>query len=193
MLFQSKVKDENLLVRVRLVAGEELDKAELARFAKTRLRGFLRPALLTPTDLGYKGFTGIRLSERLIRPITKQDFLMILEQFVMAVRSLQVNGLPIHYLMMDLHEVYYNEATKELQFIYLPLSSTKVRTDMISFLEKFTRSVHPRTEGDMAYAQRFLYHFTNMKPFSIEGVEQFVMEEDPSVIQFFQGRPATIL
>lgn len=120
MKFKAKAKDCQLLVKVKTTFGETIDEKELDRFSRVFLRGFLKPKMVKKNLIEYTGPVGISLYDRLKRPVTKREFLFILEQVVVAVQKLQANNMGINNLVMNLQYVYINEVTKEVQFVYVP-------------------------------------------------------------------------
>lgn len=59
-----------------------------------------------------------KLYEYLLFPVSKKEFLIVLEQIVMAVQKLQANSMSISNLVMEVYKVYINRNTKEMQFLY---------------------------------------------------------------------------
>lgn len=95
MKIKSKIKNYQLVIRVKSSHEESINLNEVERLSKFSPRGFLRPRILKPNIIEYTGPMGISLYERLKRPINKKDFLLILEQVVSAVQKLQTNGFGI--------------------------------------------------------------------------------------------------
>ena len=75
-----------------------------------------------------------KLYEYLLFPISKKEFLIVLEQIVMAVQKLQANSMSISNLVMEVYKVYINRNTKEMQFLYIPISDCPV-SDIAEFIE----------------------------------------------------------
>ena len=98
MKLKAKAKDCQLLVKVKTSGNEIVDEKELDRFARVFLRGFLKPKLIKKNVIEYTGPVGVSLYERLKRPLTKRDFLFILEQIVVAVQKLQANSMGLEPL-----------------------------------------------------------------------------------------------
>lgn len=190
MKFKAKSKDCQLTVRAKTSFGETIDEKELDRFSRVFLRGFLKPKMLKKNQVEYTGPIGVTLYERLKRPVSKRDFLFILEQIVMAVQKLQVNDMPLNNLVMNLNYVFINEVTKELQFIYMPTKSCITNMNVIEFIESVVYSVKPADDKDIEYASRFIYFFRAMKPFDINKVEAFVAKEDRSVVNTIKKQNA---
>ncbi len=182
MKFKAKAKDCQLLVKVKTAFGETIDEKELDRFSRVFLRGFLKPKMVKKNLIEYTGPVGISLYDRLKRPVTKREFLFILEQVVVAVQKLQANNMGINNLVMNLQYVYINEVTKEVQFVYVPTVMGQQNMNLIEFIEAIAYSVKPADEKDNDFVSRFIYFFKAMKPFNINKVEAFVGKEDRSVV-----------
>jgi len=180
--FKAKAKDCQLLVKVKTAFGETIDEKELDRFSRVFLRGFLKPKMVKKNLIEYTGPVGISLYDRLKRPVTKREFLFILEQVVVAVQKLQANNMGINNLVMNLQYVYINEVTKEVQFVYVPTVMGQQNMNLIEFIEAIAYSVKPADEKDNDFVSRFIYFFKAMKPFNINKVEAFVGKEDRSVV-----------
>lgn len=182
MKFKAKAKDCQLLVKAKTAFGETIDEKELDRFSRVFLRGFLKPKMVKKNLIEYTGPVGISLYDRLKRPVTKREFLFILEQVVVAVQKLQANNMGINNLVMNLQYVYINEVTKEVQFVYVPTVMGQQNMNLIEFIEAIAYSVKPADEKDNDFVSRFIYFFKAMKPFNINKVEAFVGKEDRSVV-----------
>lgn len=190
MKFKAKAKDCQLLVKVKTTFGETIDEKELDRFSRLFLRGFLKPKLVKKNLIEYTGPVGISLYDRLKRPVTKREFLFILEQVVVAVQKLQANNMGINNLVMNLQYVYINEVTKEVQFVYVPTVMGQQNMNLIEFIEAIAYSVKPADEKDNDFVSRFIYFFKAMKPFDINKVEAFVAKEDRSVVNTIKKQNA---
>ena len=190
MKFKAKAKDCQLLVKVKTTFGETIDEKELDRFSRLFLRGFLKPKLVKKNLIEYTGPVGISLYDRLKRPVTKREFLFILEQVVVAVQKLQANNMGINNLVMNLQYVYINEVTKEVQFVYVPTVMGQQNMNLIEFIEAIVYSVKPADEKDNDFVSRFIYFFKAMKPFDINKVEAFVAKEDRSVVNTIKKQNA---
>lgn len=190
MKFKAKTKDCQLLVKVKTSFGESIDSKELDRFSRVYLRGFLKPKFVKRNLIEYTGPVGVSLYERFKKPVTKRDFLFILEQIVVAVQKLQANNFSINGLIMDFQNVYINEITKEVQFLYVPTVNDIQNMNLIEFLETIAYSVKPAEEKDNEFVSRFIYYFRAIKPFDINKIEAFVTKEDRSVVNTIKKQNA---
>ena len=187
--FKSKVKDVQLYVRVKLSRKEEVIGRELDFISTKTIRGFLRPHMkktLFGQAIEYTGPMGIGLQSYLQEPVSKYDFLFIVAQFVDAERKLRFNNLFMDHLILDLGQVYINQTTKELQFIYLPLVQSMHPVDPMAFLRNVVYSSRPLPGENPEYLTRFNMFMNSLPNFDPEAVNRFVAQEDPSIIQLIR-------
>lgn len=157
MKIKYKLKDYQLRAYVKCSFDEKIDEKELDRFSRVYLRGFLKPKLVKKNLIEYSGPVGISLYERMKKPLSKREFLFILEQIVVAVQKLQANNMGINNIVMNLQYVYINEVTKEVQFIYIPTVNGLQNLNLIEFIEAVAYSVKPSDEKDNDFVSRFIY------------------------------------
>lgn len=190
MKFKAKAKECQLIVKAKASFGEMIDEKELDHFSRIYLRGFLKPRMIKKNQVEYIGPVGISLHERLKKPILKRDFLFILEQIVVAVQKLHANNMPLNNLVMNLQNVFINEVTKEIQFIYMPTTKGMTNLNIIEFIETVVYSLKPEGDKDNDFVSRFIYFFRAMKPFDINKIEAFVAKEDRSVVNTIKKQNA---
>lgn len=181
--YKAKTKDCQLKVRVKLSFDIEVDFNELSLFSRKLLRGFLKPQKLKPRIIEYTGPVGISLYERLKKPITKYDFFFIIIQVVEAIKKLQKNNLSLKNVVWNTNHAYINEATKEVQFIYLPTSEPPSSNEVVAFFESIVYFCKPIVEKDTDYASRFLYFIRNLRSINISEIEKYVAREESKVVK----------
>lgn len=183
MKIKAKTKDFQLMVRVKLSFGSTINEQELDFFSRKLFRGFLKPKVIKRNVIDFTGPVGIMLYDRLRRPISKYDFFFIIEQIVDATQKLQKNNFMWNKVIWDIKYAYINEATKEVQFLYLPLTDIKQSTgDVRSFIESIIYSAQPVGEHDTDFVSRFSYFLQSMNGFDPGKVEDFIKKEDRSVV-----------
>ena len=121
--YKAKNKNSKLTVKVKLLRGEQLAERDLSMVSQRGFRGLLNPAIMKSNLLEYTGPQGSSLSDYLKQQLTGYEFHFILAQIVRLERKITTSGLAIKHLIVDLHYIFINPYTKELQFIYLPLST----------------------------------------------------------------------
>lgn len=182
MRFKAKTKDYYLIVKVKLSFGEKLNEKELDRFSRLGLRGFLKPKTIKKNSVELTGPIGQSLYERLKEPVTKREFLFIMEHLVLAIQKLQMNKLSINSLVMNIQNVYINKVTKEVQLLYVPLEENKSDVDIMDFVEAIVYSIQPASEDDAECISKFTYFIKSMKEYNAEKIENFIAKEDKSVV-----------
>ena len=190
MKISAKTKDCRLLVKVKASFRESFDEKALDAFARTYLRGFLKPKLVKKNLIEYSGPVGISLYERLKKPMTKRDFLFVMEQIVVAVQKIHSNNLSLNRLLLDIRYCFINDVTKEIQFLYVPTEKELDNHGVIAFMESIIYSVTPAAEKDTDFVSRFVYFLKGLKGFDPEKVEKFIAKEDRSVVNTIKKQNA---
>jgi len=186
----AKIKDCHLIVKAKAAWGEEINVWELDAFARVYLRGFLKPSAIKKNMAEFYGPVGFSLYERLRRPMSKRDFLFILEQIVVAVQKIQSNNLVLSSIVLDTRYVFINDVTKEVQFLYLPVSGNVTNPGVIPFIESIVYSVIPAAEQDTEFVSRFIYFLKAQSVFNPEQVEQYIAREDRTVVSIIKKQNA---
>lgn len=190
MRYKTKTKDCHLIVKAKASWGEEIDEKALDAFARIYLRGFLKPKVIKKNVIEYSGPVGISLYERLKKPMSKRDFLFIMEQIVVAVQKIHSNNLALNKVVLDIHYVFINDVTKEIQFLYVPSSKDVENPGVVAFIESIVYSIIPAAEKDTEFVSRFIYFLKGQKNFKPELVEKFIAKEDRSVVNTIKKQNA---
>jgi hypothetical protein len=180
--YKVKAKDCQLEVKVKLSLKEKLNECQLDFFSEKYIRGLLKVQAKKKNCIEYYGPIGISLFERLKKPITKYDFLFIMEQIIDTTQKLNANSLIIGNVTWDIHYVFINETTRELQFVYLPLENDKREVNVIGFMEQIIYAAKPMQEADTEYVSRFVYYIKSLSGYDADKIEKFIMSEDRSVV-----------
>ncbi len=180
--YKVKYKGCQLIVRTKLSFKEKLDERQLDYFSGKYIRGLLKAKKIKNNLVEYYGPIGISLYDRLKKPINKQDFLFIMEQLVDIVQKLNMNSLIISNVVFDIKNVFINETTRELQFIYLPLQQIQVDTEIFNFMQQIIYTTQPMQEADMDYVSRFVYFIKGLDRFDADKIEKFIYREDKNVV-----------
>lgn len=182
MKYKIKTKDCRLIVNAKTQSREAIDEKELDRFSRAYMRGFLKPKLLKKNLIEYSGPVAVTLNDRLKKPLTKREFLFIMEQIVVSAQKLQANQMPIYNLIMDSNYAFINDVTKELQLLYVPLVVPNPTSNIMMFIESIVYSTKPSEDKDTDFVSRFIYFVKSMKQFDINKIEEFIAKEDRSVV-----------
>lgn len=179
--FKAKLKDSHLVVRAKLSSNEVINSTELGFVSNTYIRGFLRAKQIKRNVIEYTGPVGISLANRMKKPVSQYDFFFIMEQIVDATQKLQRFNLLPGKVVWDIRNVYINEATKELQFIYTPLTTAQP-TNIIAFMESIIYATIPMPDQNPAYISQFMYFLNSLPEFNAEKIEQYIAKADRAVV-----------
>ena len=177
-----KVSNGQLTVQIKLNPGAAINEQEMNLFSRHMLRGFLKPSLVKPGVLDYTGPVGLTLGNRLKKPISRYDFYFIVEQVLDTTQKLRRQGCPWNKVIWDMQYAYFNEATKELQLIYLPLVEAEPVGGVVDFLEKICSAAQPTGDRDVDYVGRFSYRMRTTDGFDPVALENFIAQEEPTVV-----------
>jgi len=180
--YKVKTKECQLVVTAKATFGETIAAQALDTVSQLALRSFLKPKQVKARTIEYTGPVGVCLHDRLARPLSKRDFLFIIEQIVIAVRKIAENNLNMEYVVWNTKFVFMNETTKELRFLYVPSVKTAERGSLLQFLDSVVYSVIPAEEADPEFVSRFVYYLKSQQGFSTERIEKYVEKEDKSIV-----------
>lgn len=114
--YKVKTRGYQLIVKARLTLREKLDEGQFTLFSGKNIRGLLKAKRLGRNAVQYSGPIGISLAERMKKPVSKYDFLFIMEQIVDIFQKLNANSLMASHVVLDVKHVFINETTKECCF-----------------------------------------------------------------------------
>lgn len=180
--YKVKGKDCQLKVKVKLSFKEEIDERQLDFFSSKYIRGLLKVQAKKKNCIEFYGPIGISLFDRLKKPISKYDFFFIMEQVIDITQKANLNSLILRNIVWDIHYVFINETTKELQFIYLPLTNDKKEADVLGFMEPIIYASKTMEEADTEYISRYVYFLKSLTSYDAEKIEKYIFSEDRSVV-----------
>lgn len=182
MRIKSRIKDNRRNVRIRFAGTEELNAREIEFLSKKPMMGFFTIKQLGKRVLEYTGPDCIALAERLKKPLTKSEFFLIMAQISDSVRKVKNNNLYAKNIYLDLKYVFFNEKTKEVLFIYLPIGSSFMGADFLSFMSAIVYSAQPCDNQNPEYISNFAFFIRNLDGFDAGKIDEYIMSEDRSVM-----------
>lgn len=186
--YRKKVKNNRNYIRVKLFRNEKLNEGELDFFARQSIYGLYKAKKIRGNRIEFYGPEGISLAERLRKPISKHDFFFLLELVVKFTCDISASTLSINKVVFDLNQVYINEKTNELWFLYLPLNEYRGDVNIVSFMESMIYASTPIAEQDTAYMSRLIFFLRNLAVYDAKKIEQYIQNEDRTVVnQIRQG------
>lgn len=183
MKIKTKVQNSYLVVKTKIPFKQKLDKNELERFAQLGLRGYLKPERWTNHRAQYRGPVAISLRQRLEQPVNRRDFLFILAHLAGALQSALNSRMPMGFVLWDLDHIYINEATRELQFLYLPLMTDCDRRMPVAFLQQLCYAARPDpAQKDSEFILRFIQFFKSQRAPMPKRILDFIAQEDKALL-----------
>ena len=172
----TKVLTMNFAPADGFVSGEAL------YLSKTPIKGILGSSV-QDGQVQFVCMNGIALGERLRQPMSKVQYLLIMQQFAAIVRDIKSLNLSVEKLLLDFRYIFINESTWELQLAYTPCTAKANANNLIGFLSAISAMTKPFREADMEYAQRFPAFLKTMDEFDYTRVEQYILKEDAKVVE----------
>ena len=93
-----------------------------------------------------------------------------------------MNYMSLNKVVWDIHNIFINETTREMQFIYLPLENMEKEADIMALIDSVVYSTKPAQEQNSEYISRFVYFLKGLSKFDAEQIERFILQEDRSVV-----------
>lgn len=184
--FKIKKKDCLLTVTVKLNKNEIIDERQFGYFTQKNIRGTFKGEIKKKRLLEYAGPISISVNEYIRNQINKNDFFFIMEQVIDVIQKIYSNKLVVGNIVWNWEQIYINEVTKELNFIYLPLENPGIEPNFIRFIEQLIYEIKPIQETDMGYVSRFIYFLKNLKQFDVGVIEEYIAKEDPTVVRIIK-------
>ncbi len=188
MKIKAKNEDCYLTVTIKCGIREQIEIDMLERFSQKGLPFFLKVCNCKKKKVVYSGIRAISLKEYLMQPISKFDLFFVLAQFVRLVKSIEDNNLPLSYISYDLNNCYLTDTTNELQLMFLPIKSKKIRQLPSDFVEALMYSSTSIDNGK--YIANFAYFYRNQSGFNAKSIEHYIQKEEPTVYQLLDGKNA---
>ena len=158
--------------------GESIDDDMYDRFARNKINGFMKAERIGKRQIKYTGPVGVSLAERMKKPITAREFLMIIHQIVVAVQKAGTYRLRVDRIWFDISHVFINEVTKELQFIYVPAEKCKIRADVLELMDTIAYAAQPSGPRDEKVVADFIKKLRTVNMSGLNEIEKFIQATD---------------
>lgn len=188
MKFKAKCKNAQLNVKVKLSGHDVVDPKEVDFIFRVYIRGFLKPVFFKKNTIEYTGPVGITLLERLKKPVSKYDFFFIMEQIIVATQRLNNSKLHTNRIAFSPKNIFINEVTKELQFVYLPLEVVPDNPDVLAFMESIIYLMKPAESQGNDYISRFMYYLSSLNSYDPGKIERYIEREDNRIVRMIKQR-----
>lgn len=176
-----KFKDSQITVKSKLSKDEQINARELEILNSKIIRGIMKPTVEGEKKLSYLSPGGIRLEAYLKKGITKNDFFLVIAQILEAVKSIGRNSFNINNLILNMKYVFVNEMTHELHFVYQPIYSSAISSDLASFLYDVAYSVTLALNEDYKCVNNFIAYLKGLQAVSVVNIEKYLLDVYPQI------------
>lgn len=176
-----KFKNSQITVKSKLSKDEQINARELEILNSKIIRGIMKPTVEGEKKLSYLSPGGIRLEAYLKKGITKNDFFLVIAQILEAVKSIGRNSFNINNLILNMKYVFVNEMTHELHFVYQPIYSSAISSDLASFLYDVAYSVTLALNEDYKCVNNFIAYLKGLQAVSVINIEKYLLDVYPQI------------
>ena len=171
-----KVSIKKSTVTAMMKAGrkERINETELSQLARIKPCGIMHVTKTKKDSVIYTCPANINLTDRLKKAISKYDFFFMIEQIVIMVEDVYNNGLNVNSVRFNMDDVYINEMTKEMYFIYFPIVGGQESADIVGFIENIIYTMTPVINEDTNYISRFMYYVRSFHGFNGNAIEKYL-------------------
>lgn len=189
-----KVSIKKSTVTAMMKAGrkERINETELSQLARVKPCGIMHVTKTKKDSVIYTCPANINLTDRLKKAISKYDFFFMIEQIVIMVEDVYNNGLNVNSVRFNMDDVYINEMTKEMYFIYFPIVGGQESADIVGFIENIIYTMTPVINEDTNYISRFMYYVRSFHGFNGNAIEKYISREERAVVNVLKNKAVTM-
>lgn len=189
-----KVNIKKSTVTAMMKAGrkERINETELSQLARIKPCGIMHVTKTKKDSVIYTCPANINLTDRLKKAISKYDFFFMIEQIVIMVEDVYNNGLNVNSVRFNMDDVYINEMTKEMYFIYFPIVGGQESADIVGFIENIIYTMTPVINEDTNYISRFMYYVRSFHGFNGNAIEKYISREERAVVNVLKNKAVTM-
>lgn len=189
-----KVSIKKSTVTAMMKAGrkERINETELSQLARIKPCGIMHVTKTKKDSVTYTCPANINLTDRLKKAVSKYDFFFMMEQIVIMVQDVYNNGLNVNSVRFNMDDVYINEMTKEMYFIYFPIVGGQESADIVGFIENIIYTMTPVINEDTNYISRFMYYVRSFNGFNGNAIEKYISREERAVVNVLKNKAVTM-
>lgn len=189
-----KVSIKKSTVTAMMKAGrkERINETELSQLVRIKPCGIMHVTKTKKDSVIYTCPANINLTDRLKKAISKYDFFFMIEQIVIMVEDVYNNGLNVNSVRFNMDDVYINEMTKEMYFIYFPIVGGQESADIVGFIENIIYTMTPVINEDTNYISRFMYYVRSFHGFNGNAIEKYISREERAVVNVLKNTAVTM-
>ena len=186
------IKKSTVTAMMKAGRKERINETELSQLARIKPCGIMHVTKTKKDSVIYTCPANINLTDRLKKAISKYDFFFMIEQIVIMVEDVYNNGLNVNSVRFNMDDVYINEMTKEMYFIYFPIVGGQESADIVGFIENIIYTMTPVINEDTNYISRFMYYVRSFHGFNGNAIEKYISREERAVVNVLKNKAVTM-
>lgn len=181
--FSVRIKNMQVIVKSKLSSDEMINNRELLIVSKENINGFFIPCFKKRNEIIYNAPIGIPFKKHLKKGIDKNDLFFLIAQFIEITNIINIKGLLLENLILDINLVFINEKTHILYFVYQPIIGKKKTCDMIRFINDIIySSVYIKKDDNTSIGELISFICENSS-LSLQSLSQYIYSKAPLVQQ----------
>ena len=189
---KASIKKSTVTAMMKAGRKERINETELSQLARIKPCGIMHVTKTKKDSVIYTCPANINLTDRLKKAISKYDFFFMMEQIVIMVQDVYNNGLNVNSVRFNMDDVYINEMTKEMYFIYFPIVGGQESADIVGFIENIIYTMTPVINEDTNYISRFMYYVRSFHGFNGNAIEKYISREERAVVNVLKNTAVTM-
>lgn len=186
------IKKSTVTAMMKVGRKERINETELSQLARIKPCGIMHVTKTKKDSVTYTCPANINLTDRLKKAVSKYDFFFMMEQIVIMVQDVYNNGLNVNSVRFNIDDVYINEMTKEMYFIYFPIVGGQESADIVGFIENIIYTMTPVINEDTNYISRFMYYVRSFHGFNGNAIEKYISREERAVVNVLKNTAVTM-
>lgn len=179
--FKVSFKDSQILVKSRISRDDSINQREIDIFNSKFIRGLMRLKVSGSRKIDYIAPGNIRLSAYLRTGLSKNDFYIVFAQFVECLKKVEWNGFDVNNLVLDTNLIFYNQVTKEVQFIYQPIENSKNLNNIYSFIYELVKETVLNIDESAGFLNHLVDTVRSQPTLSTAALENYIIKSYPQV------------
>lgn len=181
MKIKSIVRDGRNVVTLKMDNDCPTNMREYNLLMGKGMSGLMRITYSKRRQFEYAGPLSIPVADRFAMPISLNEFLFVAAQVADISERMQKNGFSVCNLVLNPSYVYISGATKQIQFLYIPVMSNGGFVDMRQFLGALLALARFETREASQKATEFGRFLAELQSFDSAKVLEYIKGVDPEI------------
>ncbi len=180
--FKVSFKDSQIIVKSKLDKSELINQKEVDVFNSKFIRGLMRPKVNGNKKIEYLAPGNVTLFSYLQSGLSKNDFFVVFAQFIECLKKVERNSFNVNNLVLNTKYIFFNNITKEVQFIYQPIINNNISSvNIFSFIYELASCTVLNLEENNAFLNDLIGYVRSLKTFSPMAMEKYIIKVYPEV------------